>query len=221
MLETIEINPRGTIDGSLIFLHGLGASGYDLISLSNRPPLGISTGLSLRFVFPHAPIRAISCMGKQKMRGWFDIVNFNDDFVDDEEGIKDSDIAIQNLIDNEISQGIPTEKLILAGFSQGGVMALHSGLKCKHKLGGIISLSAWLALKDQFLITSSESNKNIPIFMAHGSYDDIVPIAWSRESVSYLTALGYASQWMEYPMGHNICDRELMDLGKWIEFIIT
>ncbi len=223
MLEIIEIDTQKDAKYSFICLHGLGADGYDFMVTEGKQPLDIPRDLNMRFVFPHAPRRKITAVGAAEMRAWFDITATTIDARnrDDILGMEASAVLIEELIKREIERGIPSNKIVLAGFSQGGVMALYTALRCEYRLGGIVSLSAWLAAEKSIALAKDSVNGGTPIFMGHGMEDMVVPSYRSRESYEHLTKLGYGAKLFTYSMGHSICGRELGDLGQWLRSIVS
>lgn len=222
MLETIEINPEQDADCCFICLHGLGANGYDFVSEPGKTPMGMPKNLNMRFVFPHAPVRKITWADGKQLRGWFNVVSLDEgDYRDDIVGMTDSAELIQGLIEAEVSRGIPSTRIVLGGFSQGGVMALYLGLRSQRQLGGIVSLSAWLAGRETVTAAQDNINGSTPIFIAHGTADDLIPLDWAEKSHASLVKLGYDVAMLEYPMGHNICAKELLDLGFWAHRVLT
>ena len=222
MLEFIELNPQGSEATACLFgLHGLGASGYDFLPEENdQLPFGLSEQLQLRFVFPHAPRRRITCASYSEMRGWFDIIDITSNRTSDAVGINQASEQVQQLIQREIDRGIPSDKIVLLGFSQGGVIALHAGLRSKHKIGGIIALSSWLAHPEGLVQTSHKLNLATPIFLAHGTDDAMIPLSWARESLATLLNLGCCASLTEYQMGHSLCELELKDLNSWMSHLL-
>jgi len=214
MLQIVEINPKSIPKASVIWLHGLGASGHDFIDIV--PELKIPEELNVRFVFPHAPFRKVTYAGGEKLRAWFNISSLDSDFKEDEEGIRDSEALIEELIKKELDTNIPSDKIILAGFSQGGVMALHCGLRYKASLGGILVLSAWLALNKSLQSEKSIYNQDTPILMEHGTHDELIPLEWAEKSCNYLKEEGYSAKLDSYPMGHHVCHEEIVAIGKWL-----
>ena len=201
--------------GSVIWMHGLGADCWDFVSIVKE--LGLPDELPLRFIFPQAPTRAITINGGHKMPGWYDIAMNELERKPDEAGIRESQTAIDVLIENEIARGIDADKIILAGFSQGGAIALQVGLRNKHQLAGILALSTYLTLGDSLAREKSIANANIPILMAHGTQDPVVPLTLAKSSRDTLAANGYKVEWHEYPMPHSVCAEEVEEIGAWIE----
>jgi len=210
-LTAIEINPETKPQASVIWLHGLGADGYDFVDIV--PQLNLPKELAVRFVFPHAPIRPVTLNGGYQMRAWFDIYGLDAAAPQDETGIKQTQQLIDQLIKKELALGIANKKIVLAGFSQGGAMALQCGLNFPQNLAGILVLSSFLMLTDKL----EKINKSSPIFMAHGEYDDVVPIKWGEFSRDKLNNLGCKIQWSSYPMAHQLCDQEIVDIAHWLQ----
>ena len=217
-LETVEQTTGDPVSGSVIWLHGLGADGHDFEAIV--PELRLPDSLPLRFVFPHAPVRPVTLNGGMSMRAWYDIRQLSGSFNDeDETGIRESEKAICALIENEKKLGMPSDKIILAGFSQGGAMALHTGLRYPEKLAGIIALSAYLPLGNLLLAEVSAANQNIPIMMAHGTSDPLIPLMFAKASSDFLIKHGYQIDWHTYPMQHTVCSQEIRDLSQWLQRI--
>lgn len=211
-LETIEIgsNPSAAV----IWLHGLGADGHDFVPIV--PQLGLPGTVSIRFIFPHAPMQPVTINGGYVMRAWYDIKDTNLLLEEDKKGIQDSQGIVNNLIDAEINRGIAANRIILAGFSQGGAIALYTGLRSSQQLAGILALSTYLPLADTTETERSEQNRSIPIMMAHGIADPVVPLVAGLDSKERLIQLGYSPNWYEYSMEHSICEQEIVDIGRWL-----
>lgn len=211
MLDVIEMNPDGEIRASVIWLHGLGADGRDFVPLV--PQLRLS-GMGVRFLFPHAFARSVTINGGYRMRAWYDIrwADLRRDV--DAPGILQSVCAVHELIEREIALGIPANRILLAGFSQGGVIALHAGLTWSSPLAGILALSSYLALPTEL---GSEASRGTPIFMAHGSEDPVVPLALGEAARDYLTTSGYAVDFHCYSMPHSVCAEEVLDIRVWVQ----
>jgi len=211
-LETVEVltgqNPRFTV----IWLHGLGADGHDFEPIV--PALGLAT--AVRFVFPHAPLRRVTINQGMEMRAWYDILALDRLTVEDEAGIRTSEAAVTALIEREIARGTDSERVVLAGFSQGGAIALHTGLRLSRSLGGIMVLSAYLPLRATLPAERADANAVTPIFMAHGSYDPVLPEALAVESLRVLEQQSYAVEWHSYPMAHMVCAEEVRDISRWL-----
>jgi phospholipase/carboxylesterase len=214
VLETIEINPSTAPKTSIIWLHGLGADGHDFVDIV--PQLNLPKEFAIRFVFPHAPIRPVTINAGFKMRAWFDLYGLDADSPQDEPGIKQAQQLTEQLINQELSLGIPSERIVLAGFSQGGAVALQCGLHYPQQLAGILVLSGFLPLADKL----NTINKSVPIIMAHGEYDDVVPIKFGELSKNKLIEHGCKVSWHSYPMGHQVCLEEIHDISYWLRDIL-
>lgn len=217
ILPAVEIETRPNPSHAVIWLHGLGADGNDFVPVATQlslPPLGI------RFVFPHAPMVAVTINGGFVMRAWYDIQEPELSRREDEAGVRRSQKLVQNLVDREIARGIPASRIVLAGFSQGGAIALQTGLRCRHKLAGLMALSAYLPLMKKVDRERTLANSLTPIFMAHGSLDNIVPLSLAIASRARLSQLGYKISWHEYPMMHGVCEEELADIGVWLKGVL-
>jgi len=213
-LKIVETNPKQLpAKATVIWLHGLGASGYDFVDFI--PELNLPMEARVRFVFPHAPVRPVTNFNHMKMRAWFDVVELSEDGLQDEAGIAQSHQLITALIEQE-SAHLPSSKIFLAGFSQGGAMALHCGLRYPKALGGILVLSGFLVLADKLQAEKSTANKKTPIMMLHGERDPIVPMSWAEHSRDCILNLGYNVAWHNYPMEHTVCGEEARDIGAWI-----
>jgi phospholipase/carboxylesterase len=196
----------------VIWLHGLGADGHDFEPIV--PELGLE--LPVRFVFPHAPVRPVTINGGMAMRAWYDIMGFDRNAKEDAAGIRASAAAVTELIDHEIGRGIPAERIALAGFSQGGAIALHTALREPRALAGVLALSTYLPLANTLASERSAANAEIPIFMAHGTQDSVLPLALGESSRRALETLGYAVDWHAYPMPHSVCLEEIGAIGAWL-----
>ena len=216
MLECIEINPEQSPRKSIIWLHGLGADAHDFIPMVSA--LNLPKNLGLRFTFPHAPMMPITINQGYVMRAWYDILALSLDAQIDEENIFRSVALIGNLVQKETSNGLSSQDILLGGFSQGAVIALMTGLLYPQKLGGIIALSGYLPIQAEMLFTKvSDANRTIPIFIAHGANDNVVPYFLGNAAYESLTAHGYNIEWRTYNMAHEVCGDELRDLSHWIQ----
>lgn len=214
-LDTIVVTTGDTIEYSVIWLHGLGASGHDFEPIV--PELKLLKRPGVRFLFPHAPVRPISINGGAAMRGWYDITSLDfDQREQDEEGTCDSAEQISDLIEREIDSGIAASNIILAGFSQGGAIALYTALTSKHKLGGVMALSTYLPLPNQALANAAKT-KGLPIFMAHGQYDETINIAYAERSLQALRDAGFGVEWHTYPIPHSVSSEEVNDIADWLK----
>lgn len=213
-LETVEIEPRLAADAAVVWMHGLGADGHDFESLV--PQLRLPAGPAIRFVFPHAPVRPVTINGGQRMRAWYDVATFDRRAPQDAAGIRASSLAIGALVTRERERGIPAERIVVAGFSQGGAMALYLGPRWHERLAGVMALSTWLPLADTLAAEAHPANASVPVLMAHGSHDPIVPQAAGEASRDALRALGYGVEWRSYPMPHAVCAQEVEDIRGWL-----
>lgn len=214
LLDAVEINPAGTPRACIIWLHGLGADGHDFESLI--PQLGIVESLDVRVVLPHAPRRPVTINGGMIMPAWYDIVAPDFKQGQDSDGIRASEQQLRALIKREIDNGIPASRILLAGFSQGGAMVLHTGLRYSQALAGILVLSAYLPLADTLASEASPANKAVPIMMAHGMQDPVVPPMLALQSRDALQQLDYHVNWHSYPMQHAVCPEEMLDIREWL-----
>jgi phospholipase/carboxylesterase len=209
--ESVEIETgRDEPQGSVIWLHGLGADGHDFEPIV--PELRLPEELALRFVFPHAPMRPVTINGGIKMRAWFDILSLDRDGLADEAGVRESTATLEALIQREIERGIDASNIVIAGFSQGGAIAMHAALRSKQKLAGLMALSTYLPLASEL----GDDVVKLPIFMAHGTFDPVLPMALGRESADLLLAKGLDVEWHDYPMAHAVCADEIEDIRRWL-----
>ena len=215
MIKHIELNTGAAPKGTIIWMHGLGADCWDFVSLVKE--LALPEDLPLRFIFPQAPSRPITINNGQVMPGWYDISMAELQRKPDEAGVRQSQASIDQLIAREIERGIRADKIILAGFSQGGAIALQTGLRYREALGGIMALSTYLTLDDSLSAEATIANANIPILMAHGTQDPVIPLSLAQSSRAKMAARGYKIEWHEYPMPHSVCMEEVDDIGVWIQ----
>lgn len=200
---------------AVIWLHGLGADGSDFVPIV--PELGLPPATGVRFIFPDAPYRPVTCNGGYVMRAWYDILSLAPENRQiDLGGLLESRTLVRQLIEREIARGIPARRIFLAGFSQGGAVAYVSGLTHPERLAGIIALSTYLPAPELVTEELSPANRGLPIFVAHGSADDVVSPALGQQAFRQVSALGHAAQWHAYPMPHAVCPAEIADLGHWL-----
>lgn len=214
-IHHLELTTGADPKGVIIWMHGLGADCWDFVSIVKE--LGLPADLPLRFIFPQAPSRPITINNGQVMPGWYDISMAELQRMPDEAGVRQSQAAIDALIAREIGRGVAADKIILAGFSQGGAIALQTGLRYREALAGIMALSTYLTLDDSLAAEATIANANIPIFMAHGSEDQLIPLSLAQSSRDKMMARGYKIEWHEYPMPHSVCMEEIEDIGVWIQ----
>jgi phospholipase/carboxylesterase len=215
LLDPIEIETTPAPTASIIWLHGLGADGHDFEPIV--PELGLPKSTAVRFIFPHAPVRPVTINGGARMRAWYDVTP---DGQQDAGGIRASQAHVEALITRERTRGIAAGAIVLAGFSQGGAMALQTGLRHPERLAGILALSAYLPLPDALAQEASTANRDLPIFMAHGTQDPVIPLSWAKPSRDFLVGQGYAVEWHEYLMPHSVCAEEIADIGHWLPRIL-
>lgn len=213
-LDAVEINPPGSPRACIIWLHGLGADGHDFEPLI--PQLGLVDDLGVRVVLPHAPHRAVTINSGMVMPAWYDIRAADFSRGEDSEGIRQSEQQLQALIRREVDNGIPPERIVLAGFSQGGAVVLHTGLRYPQPLAGILALSSYLPLADTLGAEAAAANSRVPIMMAHGTQDPVVPVMLALQSRDRLEQLGYRVNWHSYPMQHALCPEEVGELRDWL-----
>jgi phospholipase/carboxylesterase len=215
-LPAIEIETAPGARSSVIWLHGLGADGNDFVPVVDQLDLPDA----VRFVFPHAPLQPVTINGGYVMRAWYDIGYQDLTLKEDEKGVRESQAAVERLIAREIERGVPPARIALAGFSQGGAIALQAGLRHPQRLAGIMALSTYLPLPDRLEPELSAANRDIPIFMAHGVEDPIVPLKLAMASCSRLLTLGYPVEWHEYDMPHSVHPDELLHIGDWLRRVL-
>jgi len=222
LLETIEIETGSNPAASVIWLHGLGADGGDFVPVVQE--LGLSQAPPIRFIFPHAPMQPVTINNGYVMRAWYD-VSYGDlegkSRQADEQGVRASQAAIGELIEREADRGISNENIVLAGFSQGGAIALQTGLRYPRRLAGVLALSTYLPLAESFAQEAAPANAKTPVFMAHGAQDPVVPYAMGSKSKELLGKMGYSVEWHEYPMQHSVCLEEIQDIGAWLKRVLA
>lgn len=211
-LQTIELETAPEPAGAVIWLHGLGASGHDFEPVV--PELDLPEGAAIRFIFPHAPELPVTINGGMRMPAWYDIKALDIDRVVDTEQLMESANAVGRLIEREIERGVPAEKIIIAGFSQGGAVAYELGLSYPKRLAGILALSTYFATAKT--VQPSEANQDIPISIYHGTFDPMVPEALGVHSLETLKAMGYDPSYQTFPMEHSVCLEEIQDIGRFI-----
>ena len=216
--DCIETTTAEPVRWSVIWLHGLGADGHDFEPLV--PELRLPGDPGVRFVFPHAPERPVTINGGMRMRAWYDITSFDIAEGEDAAGIRESAAIADALVARECERGVAPERVVLAGFSQGGAIALYAGLRQRQRLGGIIALSAYLPLGKRLADEIAEANRETPIFQAHGRHDPVIPIEGAKRSHGRIAAVREAPEWHEYDMPHAVCPQEIADLRAWLLRIV-
>jgi phospholipase/carboxylesterase len=208
------VEPDGSADAAVIWLHGLGADGHDFVPIVPQlklPPTG-----SARFVFPHAPVRPVTLNGGMRMRAWYDLVSLSRTDAQDETGIRASAALVGGLIEAQVASGVPRGRIVLAGFSQGGAVALHAGLRQNEALAGIMALSTYLPLSAQAEREFTAAGRATSILMCHGRHDQVLAFEMGTHSRDLLRALGVNVQWHDYPMGHEVCAAEIEVISGWL-----
>ena len=210
--ECVEVTTGENPVGSVIWLHGLGADGHDFEPIV--PQLQLPAELPLRFVFPHAPVRPVTINGGMAMRAWYDIVSLDAEGRADAEGVHESTALLEGLIAREKDRGIDANKITIAGFSMGGAIAINTALHTKEHLAGLMALSTYLPLPSE--VAESTVERQLPVFMAHGSFDPMLPMQWGQASAERLKETGFAVEWHDYPMAHAVCPEEIRDIRGWL-----
>jgi phospholipase/carboxylesterase len=206
----------GSADAAVIWMHGLGADGYDFVPMV--PELNLPESARIRFVFPHADVRPVTVNAGYAMRAWYDIRELTPEGRDDEAGLSGSRARIESYIAGERAAGVPAERIVLGGFSQGGALALHAGLRHAEKLAGIVALSCYLPLRDKLATEVHTANRNTPILMCHGREDVVVLLAFGEQSRDVMMTAGLPVEWRQYSMGHNLCRPEIFDISAWLKY---
>jgi phospholipase/carboxylesterase len=218
VLQAVEIETAPDPGAAVLWLHGLGADGYDFVPVV--PELGLGEAPAVRFVFPHAPVRPVTINQGMVMRAWYDVRSEGGERREDEAGVRASQAAIEKLVARETARGVPVGRIVLAGFSQGGAIALHTGLRHGERLAGILTLSCFLPLPDTVGAEASAANRDVPLFMAHGTEDTLIPVSRGRRARDLLADLGYRVEWREYRMPHAVSDLEIRDVGAWLRSVL-
>jgi phospholipase/carboxylesterase len=213
--DAVVLNPGTPATSAVIWLHGLGADGFDFVPIVNE--LHLPASLSARFIFPHATPRPVTINNGFVMRAWYDITGFGPNRTEDDAGIRESDGVVRKYIEQQIAQGIAARRIVLAGFSQGGAIAFQTGLRYPERLAGIMALSTYLPLRGSVASEASAANRDVPILMCHGTHDGVVPPQLGESSRDILLNLGYRIDWRSYPMAHQVCLEEVMDVSKWLQ----
>ena len=221
ILEAIELETGRNPAAAIIWLHGLGADGNDFVPIARE--LNLDGVQPVRFIFPHAPLQPVTINNGYVMRAWYD-VSYGDlegrSKRADEKGVRASQAAICGIIDREIARGIPSRSIVLAGFSQGGAVALQTGLRYPRALSGLVALSTYLPFMESVPAEAAPANAGTPVFMAHGTDDQVVPYAMGAGSREFLERLGYKVEWHEYAMPHSVCLEEVEHIGAWLRQVL-
>ena len=215
--QTVEVETGAEPSASVIWLHGLGADGHDFEPIV--PELRLPATLPVRFVFPHAPVRPVTLNGGMAMRAWYDIVSLDRGGPVDSAGINESSEFLEALIDREEKRGIEAGRIVLAGFSQGGAIAINTVLRANKNVAGLMALSSWLALPDA--LKENAVDTSIPVFMAHGQFDPMIPMQFGRASADAIIGAGFDVEWHDYPMAHAVCPQEIDDIRSWLVGVLS
>jgi phospholipase/carboxylesterase len=213
--ENIVLEPAATPDATVIWLHGLGADGSDFVPIVEE--LRLPPTLAVRFIFPHARPRPVTINNRAVMRAWYDITGLGAGSTEDEAGVRESGDVVRGYIEEENARGIASERIVIAGFSQGGAIALSAALRHPQRLAGVMALSTYLPLRDSLAAEASPANRDVPILMCHGLRDQMVPATLGKASRDLLQSLGYQVEWQAYPMEHQVCMEEELDISKWLQ----
>ena len=213
--ENVVLEPAATADAAVIWLHGLGADGYDFVPIVDE--LRLPPTLAVRFIFPHARPRPVTINNGFVMRAWYDITGLGPDRKEDDAGIRESAGVVNGYIEQQNARGVATERIVIAGFSQGGAIALQASLRYPERLGGVMALSTYLPLRESVAAEASRANKDLPILMCHGLRDPMIAAAIGKASRDQLVSLGYTVEWQSYPMEHQVCMEEVHDISRWLQ----
>lgn len=216
--ETVEVDTGPSPEAAVIWMHGLGADAHDFEPVV--PMLQLESGRPVRFVFPNAPVRPVTLNGGIRMRAWFDLISISRDAPEDEAGIRESAAGIEALIRREGERGIDAQSIVVAGFSQGGALALITALRYPERLAGVVALSTYLPIARITEDELSAVNRGLPVFMAHGRFDDVVPFNFARNSRLRLSRMGYDVDWHEYPMAHSVIPEEIARIKEFLDRVI-
>ena len=210
----VFLEPAANATATVIWLHGLGADGHDFVPIV--PELELPASLAVRFVFPNAPIRPVTINNGMRMRAWYDILALSGAARQDEAGIRDSAAILDDFIARERGRGIAARSIVIAGFSQGGAIALHGALRYPERLGGIMALSTYLPMDERLAKEAAAANRDVPILMCHGTADPVLPVQMGEQSRDRLVAAGYPVEWKAYPMQHQVSLAEIADIAVWL-----
>ena len=216
--DTVEVGGEAQVDGTVIWLHGLGADGHDFEPIV--PELNLAVHADIRFIFPHAPVRPVTINGGVPMRAWYDVISLDKSGPQDEAGIRDSAASVLQLIERERERGVDASRIVLAGFSQGGAIAMHTAMRVPQRLAGLMALSTWMPLASTIgeeVVDNSESQpRELPVLMTHGTFDPLLPLAAGQHAREIMQDAGFKVQWHEYPMAHAVCAEEISEIRKWL-----
>jgi len=216
--DAVTLTPSSAANAAVIWLHGLGADGHDFVPIVGE--LNLPQSLAARFIFPHARARPVTINNGYVMRAWYDITGLSRGNPEDAAGIRESENVVRGLIESQVAAGIAANRIVIAGFSQGGAIALQSALRYPQRLGGLLALSTYLPLANSLAAEATSVNRDLPILMCHGTRDPVVPLALGSDARDLLTRAGYHVDWRTYPMEHSVCMEEIADIGAWLAQIL-
>lgn len=215
LLSFVDVKPQGEVKAAVVWLHGLGDSGHGFAPIV--PELRLPVAAGIRFIFPHAPEMPVTVNGGMRMRAWYDIKTMDLTNRADEDGVRQSAAAVTALLDKLIADGIPSERIVLAGFSQGGVITLHLLPRLTYKLAGFIALSTYMACSDKLRAEMLSHNKTTPVFIGHGTQDPVVPLAAGQQAYQTFKAAGFNVSWQDYRMPHSVCAQEIDEISRFLQ----
>ena len=210
----VRLEPREPANAAVIWLHGLGADGHDFVPIV--PELGLPAGHRIRFIFPHAEVRPVTLNGGMAMRAWYDIATLDRNGAVDDAGITASRQRLQRRITKEIESGIAAERIVVAGFSQGGAIAYHTALRHRPRLAGLLALSTYLPGAGAVISAEDLTDRSLPMMVMHGAHDPVLPMALGQMAAEQISTLGFAPQWRAYPMAHQVCFEQITEIGRWL-----
>jgi phospholipase/carboxylesterase len=213
--ESVILDPATPADAAVIWLHGLGADGHDFVPIVEE--LRLPPTMAVRFVFPHARPRPVTINNGFVMRAWYDITSLGANRTEDDAGIRESADVVRSYVEQENTRGIASNRIVIAGFSQGGAIALHAALRHPQRLAGVMALSSYLPLQQTLAAEASGANRDVPILVCHGLRDGVVPATMGKAARDTLQGLGYPVEWQAYPMEHQVCMEEVLDVSKWLQ----
>tara|TARA_R110001599_G_scaffold24191_5_gene87561 strand:- start:8151 stop:8831 length:681 start_codon:yes stop_codon:yes gene_type:complete len=210
----VRLEPREPANAAVIWLHGLGADGHDFVPIV--PELGLPAGHRIRFIFPHAEVRPVTLNGGMAMRAWYDIATLDRNGAVDDAGITASRQRLQRRITKEIESGIAAERIVVAGFSQGGAIAYHTALRHRPRLAGLLALSTYLPGAGAVISAEDLTDRSLPMMVMHGAHDPVLPMALGQMAAEQISTLGFSPQWRAYPMAHQVCFEQITEIGRWL-----
>ena len=210
----VRLEPREPANAAVIWLHGLGADGHDFVPIV--PELGLPAGHRIRFIFPHAEVRPVTLNGGMAMRAWYDIATLDRNGAVDDAGIAASRQRLQQRIAREIESGIAAERIVVAGFSQGGAIAYHTALRHRPRLAGLLALSTYLPGAGAVISAEDLTDRSLPVMVMHGAHDPVLPMALGQMAAEQISTLGFTPQWRAYPMAHQVCFEQITEIGRWL-----